>query len=105
MLETFTFIIALILIVLPIIDWYVAIKLYRVYKKYGSDNAALKERGIVAGILATASTLSASLAFVRLLDLHPGTPVTLGILSAILLLIGVPNLYWLLLYSRNQLRK
>ena len=104
-MEIFTFIVALIVIVMPVIDWYVVWTIFRLSREAEPANLALLERGRVATMLALATTIAAGLAAVRLFDLHPPTPVTLVMLSIILLLIGMPNLYWLYLYSRNKFRK
>lgn len=59
----------------------------------------------MAGVLAVASSLNGVLATFRLLDIHPGNLVALLILSASLLLVSVPNMYWLRLYLGNRFRK
>jgi len=103
--ELFTFIVALILVVLPVVDWTASIILYRASAKVNHTNIALKERGQMAGVLATASTLGGVLALFRLFELHPPNIIALFILSGALILSSVPNLYWLSLYFGNRLRK
>jgi hypothetical protein len=104
LLEVFTFIVALILLVLPIVDW-TAVHVIRQAAKQAPNNIAIKERLFTAGVLALASSLNGFLAMIRLLDLHPGSQVAILILSASLILGSLPNIYWLSLYYRNSLRK
>jgi hypothetical protein len=104
-LEVFTFIVAAILLLLPVIDWGVSYILFRASKKLNHSNLALKERGQMAGVLATASTLNAILAFIRLGELHIEPVYPILILSISLILGSVPNIYWLFLYTSNRLRK
>jgi len=105
MLELITFVLAIILLVLPAVDWGVSYILYRASRKLKHSNLALKERGQMAGVLATASTLNAILALIRLGSLHIEPIYPILILGASLILGSVPNIYWLILYSENRLRK
>lgn len=102
-METFTFIVSIILVLLPISDWTATFILRSAAKK--SNSVALKERRNVAGILALAVSLNAILATIRLTEIHIDGIWAVMILSASLLLISVPNLYWLSLFLRNRLHK
>ena len=104
MLEIFTFVVALLLFVLPIVDWTAAYLLYRAYKQ-SNNNLAIKERGRMAGVLAIATTLNGVLATFRLLEVHPSSAFVLLILSVSLLLVSIPDMYWLYLYFGNRFRK
>jgi len=104
LLEVFTFFVALVLLILPVIDW-TAVHIIREAAKQAPNNIAIKERMFTAGVLALASSLNGFLALIRLFDLHPGSQVAILILSASLILGSLPNMYWLSLYYRNSLRK
>jgi len=96
--------VALVLLILPVIDW-TAVHIIREAAKQAPNNIAIKERMFTAGVLALASSLNGFLALIRLFDLHPGSQVAILILSASLILGSLPNMYWLSLYYRNSLRK
>lgn len=101
--DTFTFVVAIILLILLIADWTATTILFRASR--GRNNIALTERARMAAALAIAASLNAALAVNRLLELHFGTFNVLLILSISLILGSVPNLYWLSLYFRNRLHK
>lgn len=104
-METFTFIVSVILIILLVVDWTATTILFRASRKAKIDNIALRERAKMAGTLAIASTINAIFAINRLLELEITTPIILIALSMSLILGSVPNMYWLSLYLRNRLHK
>src|SRR5215217_5287866 len=100
-----TFIIALMLFIIPVFDWTASFILHRASKLASHENIALRERSRIAVVLAIVTSLNAILASFRLFDLHVPPEGAVFILSISLLLVSVPNLYWLSLYYRNKLRK
>lgn len=63
---------------------------------------ALRERSHAQIVLAIVGTCVALLAFNRLVPLHLPDEMALSILAGALLLISVPGLRWLYLYSRDR---
>lgn len=104
-MQVFLFFVALILLILPVIDWTASLILYRASKKINHKNIALKERGQMAGVLATASTLSGLIAANRMFHLNIDSIIIIILLSISLILASIPNMYWLTLYLRSRLRK
>lgn len=108
MLEVFTFIVAVLLLILPVSDWtasYILGKAARLAHATHRDNVALKERATIAKILALASTINGSIALFRLTSFNPGPVIITFLLSATFILSSIPNLYWLWLYYQNKLHK
>lgn len=104
-MEILTLLVSLILFIVPIFDWTASVILHRASKLADHENIALHERAKIAIILAVVTSLNAILASFRLFDLHVPPEGAVLILSASLILVSVPNLYWLSLYYRNRLRK
>jgi putative Mn2+ efflux pump MntP len=101
-INIFTSVVAVILILLPISDWTATFILQNAAKK--NNNIALKERRNVAAILAIAVSLNAVLGAVRVTESHIHPFLAILILSTSLILVSVPNLYWLSLFIRDKLR-
>lgn len=106
-MEVILNVVAAILLVLPIFDWtavYILRKTRLAVETDGKPHIALRERSLMAKILATAVSLNASLAVIRIW--HPDIPswLPIAILSISLILVSIPNLYWLSLYIRNRFR-
>ena len=103
--EAFTFVVAILLIILFIADWSASYILHRLARQSPVNNIAIKERASMATILALSSSINVILATTRLFELKIGGFSALVLLSISLILGSVPNLYWLSLYYRNRLRK
>lgn len=100
-------IVAAILLVLPIFDWtavYILRKTRISAEQDGKPHIALRERSLMAKVLATAVSLNAALAIIRIW--HPSLPpwIPILILCVSLVLVSVPNLYWLSLYASNKFK-
>lgn len=89
------------LVVLPVIDIFCTVFMYRLYRQSqkwrpGRPNPVLRDRLVASVIQTTTVTLVGLLAFDRLI----GNPVNLPgdfatlILSAALLILGIPPIYW-----------
>lgn len=104
-MELLTFIIALVLICLPFFDWTASIILHRAAKKAGDKGIAVHERARMATVLAIATSINGLLGVNRVFVLGLAQPVTLILLSIALILISVPNIYWLILYRRHRIKK
>ena len=102
--DIFTFVLAIVLLVLFVTDWIATYVLRRVYLEAPTKNIALRERAYMALVLTLASTINAGLAVSRLFEIRLGGTVLI-FLSISLILGSVPNLYWLYLYYSNRLRK
>lgn len=108
MLEIFTFIVAIVLLLLPISDWTATYILRKATKRAHAlhkDNIALKERATIARVLAIVSTINGIFALIRLTSITPGPIIVTILLTLSFILSSVPNLYWLWLYYRNRLHK
>lgn len=103
--QIYLFGVTLLLLLLPVIDWTATIILHRATSRAPHENIALKERAKMAAVLATATTINGFLSFNRLADLNIESHLATVLLSISLILISVPNIYWLSLYLRNRLRK
>lgn len=104
-MELFTFIVALLLLGSPFVDWTATYILYRAYKKgktSGHNTIALSERATMAAVLSLASTANSILAVNRIFELHINNFLAVGVLAFSLLLVSVPNTYWLWLYLKNR---
>lgn len=97
--------VAIFLLFAPLSDWTATYILFRASKKVEHESIALMERAKIATILAIVTTLNSILAMNRLFNWHLPEVVVLSILSTALVLVSVPNLYWLSLYLRNRFRK
>lgn len=93
-------VVALFLLIVPPIDWTVFYFLQKAYRKTNGKGIALKERAVVAGILACATTINAALAAFRLLGIRVPPEVGITLLLASLVLVSLPNLYWAISYYR-----
>lgn len=102
-MDIFVSIVAFILLALPIIDWTASIILHRASST--THNIALKERARMATVLAIATTLNGVIALNRIAQLHFDSFIIIVILSVSLILVSVPNMYWLSLYLRSRFRK
>lgn len=107
-MDTLITFVALILLVLPFFDWtavYILRKTRQTAEQDGRKHIALRERSVMAKVLATAVSMNAVLAIIRIF--HPDIPgwMPLIILSISLILVSIPNLYWLSLYVRNKFGK
>ena len=102
--DVYTFVVAIVLLVLLVADWIATTILFRASRQAG-DNPALTERARMAGFLAIASTINGVLAVNRLLELHLLGFAALVLITISLILGSIPNMYWLSLYVRNKLHK
>lgn len=98
--------IALVLVLLPAIDLTAVVLLWRAVKKAGDKaGIALKERLTVAIMLWIVVSLNGLLGWAVLLDITLPPGVGLAILATSLILVSMPNLYWLYIYSQNKFKK
>ena len=98
--ETFRNIIYFIVIILFPFNVYAAYQLRRLSTE-NKGIPALRERHIVAGILAIASASGAILALARLTETRIPTIFSIFLNGLAAILIGVPSLYWLWMYKVN----
>lgn len=97
--------VAIVLLFLPIVDW-TAVWLLRKAVQYTKvPGIALKERLTVAIFLAITVTLNAIIGAAVVFDITLPTGMGLAILAVSLIMVSVPNLYWLYLYSWNKFKK
>jgi uncharacterized membrane protein len=97
--------VAIILLLLPIVDWTATYILHKASKQASIRNIALKERSRMAMVLATATTLNGFIALNRLTPLNINNLLIIVVLSISLILVSVPNLYWLWLYYQSKFHK
>lgn len=102
--DIYLFIVSVILIAAPIIDWSATYVLHKASRKATTRSFALEERSRVAFILALSNTISGFLAACRLLAIVLG-PTFIILLGISLTLSSVPNAYWLYSYLRNKFRR
>lgn len=102
--EVFSTLVAITLIILPIASWTATYILRKIYKKSQPYQIAIKERYMVAIILALVTTINAELAINRLTGNQANNTVMLALLAISLILVSVPNIYWLWLYATNRFR-
>lgn len=104
-LERFRDFIALVLLLLPIFDWTAVWILRRAIKHAPVVSVALKERFVVALLLAITVSMNALIGLVVLLDITLPPGIALAILASSLVMVSAPNLYWLYLYGSNRIKK
>ena len=93
---------AWVLLIAPVVDWIaVAILGYRSHR-YPTIRT-LRERAIAAIVLSLAATGIAYLAANRLHLVTVPNPTALGLLAGALVLVSVPNAYWLVLFASGRL--
>lgn len=103
--EIYLFVVLILLILLPVFDWIATFILHRASSYASPENIALKERAKMAAVLATATTINGFLSVNRIAQLNVENHLAIVLLTISLILISVPNMYWLSLYFRNRLRK
>lgn len=98
--------VALVLVLLPFVDWTAVYLLWRAIKGAGNKaGIALKERFTVALMLAIVVSLNAIIGWAVLADVTLPPGVGLTILATSLIMVSAPNLYWLYLYSWDKFKK
>lgn len=101
-------IVAIILIVIPIIDWATVILLWRAHQIFIRDHRpsprTLDERGQAATVIALAATLGAGLGLTRLFHGPVPPEWMLLILATILILPSMANAAWLIRAVRGDFR-
>lgn len=85
--------IAVLLLLLPPIDWAVALLLVNVSHSH-PNVVTLRERALAAVICAVAATAAGLLAWVRLGAFALPTGGALALIAFVLILSSVPSLYW-----------
>lgn len=95
--------IAVILLILPPLDWLAAVVLTQVSRQH-PDILALRERAVTAVILAIVATLAGLLAWARLGILPLSGGMALLVVAVGLILASVPSLYWLALLATGRFR-
>lgn len=94
---------------MPIADWSAFYILRKVYKSSDAPSIAVRERYFVATVLAIVTTINAILGANAIETRITGNPILppgipLIILSFSLILVSLPNMYWLWLYFTKRLK-
>lgn len=93
------------LVILPPIDWVVAILLLTLWRMARPASVALRERAVAAAILSLIASIAGVLAWSEIANVDiDGQAAILG-LAAALVLVSLPNLYWLGLLVTGRFRE
>lgn len=95
--------IAVLLLIAPVVDWTAAVILAVAATRYPAI-VTLRERAVVAVVLALAASSAAVLAANRLHLLTIHGDAAIGLLAVALVLLSLPAVYWLGLLLTGRLR-
>lgn len=96
-------IVALFLLIAPPIDYTVAYLLYRASRRAPDGKGiAIRERATVAILLATATTINAVIALLRLFHIGLAANTAVLLLAISLTLVTLPNIVWAITYVRER---
>lgn len=93
--------IIVVVMLLPVVDWIVAaILVVAAWPKPRST--ALTERAVSAVVLATAASMAAGLAYVRLNEIRIPNDLALVILASVMVGVSIPAIVWLFRFVRGD---